>query len=106
MAAAGCAAGCSSAQQAPAEQAKPAEPAAPAVDVAAHMHEHLARVTTMQEAVIRGDIEAAVEQFVMVGATLAASPMDVGEGIKVARVADPFGNVIGLIENPHFSVGR
>ena len=57
----GCAAGCSSAQQAPAEQAKPAEPAAPAVDVAAHMHEHLARVTTMQEAVIRGDIEAAVE---------------------------------------------
>jgi hypothetical protein len=48
-------------QQPPAEQAKPAEPAAPAVDVAAHMHEHLARVTTMQQAVIRGDIEAAVE---------------------------------------------
>ena len=48
-------------QQPPAEQAKPAEPAAPAVDVAKHMHEHLARVTTMQEAVIRGDIEAAVE---------------------------------------------
>jgi hypothetical protein len=30
--------------------------------------------------------------------------MDVGEGIKVAAVADPFGNVIGLIENPHFAV--
>ena len=59
--AAGCAVGCSGAQQPPAEQAKPAEPAAPAVDVAKHMHEHLARVTTMQEAVIRGDIEAAVE---------------------------------------------
>ena len=29
---------------------------------------------------------------------------DVGEGIKVAAVADPFGNVIGLIENPHFAV--
>jgi predicted enzyme related to lactoylglutathione lyase len=27
---------------------------------------------------------------------------DVGDGIKVATVADPFGNVIGLIENPHF----
>jgi hypothetical protein len=59
--------GCGGGQQAPAEQAKPAEPAAPAqpaapaVDVAKHMHEHLARVTTMQEAVIRGDIEAAVE---------------------------------------------
>ena len=27
---------------------------------------------------------------------------DVGEGIKVA-VTDPFGNVVGLIENPHFT---
>jgi len=57
----GCSVGCSGAQQPPAEQAKPAEPAAPAVDVAKHMHEHLSRVATMQEAVIRGDIEAAVE---------------------------------------------
>ena len=53
--------GCGGGQQAPAEQAKPAEPPKPAVDVAKHMHEHLARVTAMQEAVIRGDIEAAVE---------------------------------------------
>ena len=28
---------------------------------------------------------------------------DVGGDIKVATVADPFGNVIGLIENPHFA---
>ncbi len=27
---------------------------------------------------------------------------EVGGDIKVATVADPFGNVIGLIENPHF----
>ena len=27
---------------------------------------------------------------------------DVGGDIKVATVADPFGNVIGLIHNPHF----
>ena len=53
--------GCGGAPQPPAEQARPAEPAAPAVDVAKHMHEHLARVTSMQEAVIRGDVEAAVE---------------------------------------------
>jgi hypothetical protein len=53
--------GCSGSQQAPAEQAKPAEPAASSVDVAKHMHEHLARVTAMQDAVIRGDMEAAVE---------------------------------------------
>jgi hypothetical protein len=28
----------------------------------------------------------------------------VGDEIKVATVADPFGNVIGLIQNPHFKV--
>jgi predicted enzyme related to lactoylglutathione lyase len=27
---------------------------------------------------------------------------EVGEGILVAAVSDPFGNTIGLIENPHF----
>lgn len=27
---------------------------------------------------------------------------EVGEGIKVATITDPFGNEIGLIENPHF----
>jgi hypothetical protein len=53
--------GCGGTPQPPAEQAKPAESAAPAVDVASHMHEHLARVTSMQEAVVRGDMEAAVE---------------------------------------------
>jgi predicted enzyme related to lactoylglutathione lyase len=31
---------------------------------------------------------------------------DVGEGIKVATVADPFGNPFGIIENPHFSVEK
>lgn len=29
---------------------------------------------------------------------------DVGEGIRVGLVQDPYGNVIGLIENPHFGV--
>jgi hypothetical protein len=29
---------------------------------------------------------------------------DVGEGIKVATVNDPFGNAIGLLENPHFAL--
>jgi len=31
-----------------------------------------------------------------------SAPDDVGEGIQVATVADPFGNLVGLIENPHF----
>ncbi len=29
---------------------------------------------------------------------------DVGGGIKVATVEDPFGNLFGIIENPHFKL--
>ena len=36
------------------------------------------------------------------GAVAVHAPQDVGEGIQVATVRDPFGNHIGLIENPQF----
>jgi predicted enzyme related to lactoylglutathione lyase len=36
------------------------------------------------------------------GARAVHAPRDVGGGIQVATVTDPFGNSIGLIENPHF----
>ena len=48
------------------------------------------------------DIDKAVQQFTSDGAALKAPVQDVGGDIKVATVADPFGNLIGLIENPHF----
>ena len=48
------------------------------------------------------EINAAVAHFVSCGATMVSDAKDVGEGIKVATVADPFGNLIGLLENPHF----
>ena len=38
------------------------------------------------------------------GASPHEAIQDVGEGIRVAAVTDPFGNVVGLIENPHFKV--
>lgn len=38
------------------------------------------------------------------GATSHRAPQEVGEGIIVATVNDPFGNVLGLIENPHFKI--
>jgi predicted enzyme related to lactoylglutathione lyase len=50
------------------------------------------------------EIGRAVDHFRAVGASLVSDAQDVGEGIKVAAVADPFGNVIGLIENPHFKL--
>jgi predicted enzyme related to lactoylglutathione lyase len=48
------------------------------------------------------DIVAEVERVAAIGAAVVQPVQDVGEGIKVATVADPFGNLIGLIQNPHF----
>jgi predicted enzyme related to lactoylglutathione lyase len=38
------------------------------------------------------------------GARAKTDIKDVGDGIKVATLIDPFGNVIGIIENPHFKI--
>ncbi|MEP7284703.1 MAG: VOC family protein [Chloroflexota bacterium] len=48
------------------------------------------------------DIDEAYKWLVQLGATEYRSIQDVGDGIRVASVIDPFGNLIGLIENPHF----
>jgi predicted enzyme related to lactoylglutathione lyase len=40
------------------------------------------------------------------GAEAFEEPKDVGGGIIVATVKDPFGNVLGLIENPFFKGGE
>jgi hypothetical protein len=32
-------------------------------------------------------------------------PPPAHEGIKVATVRDPFGNVLGIVQNPHFGRG-
>jgi predicted enzyme related to lactoylglutathione lyase len=50
------------------------------------------------------DCAAACRRILELGATIHEPVSDVGEGIKVATVKDPFGNVFGLIENPHFKV--
>ena len=50
------------------------------------------------------DVDAAVEHFTRAGASLAVPGHDVGDDIRVATIADPFGNLVGLIENPHFAL--
>ncbi|HET9426080.1 MAG TPA: VOC family protein [Gemmatimonadaceae bacterium] len=50
-------------------------------------------------------MDAAIEALRAEEVTVRSEPRDVGEGIKVATVEDPFGNLIGLIENPHFGQG-
>jgi predicted enzyme related to lactoylglutathione lyase len=48
------------------------------------------------------DIDAEFARIVGLGASEHEAVQDVGDGIRVAELKDPFGNVIGLIENPHF----
>jgi catechol 2,3-dioxygenase-like lactoylglutathione lyase family enzyme len=52
------------------------------------------------------DVTKAVARFIELGATPLDAVQDVGGGIKVAAVLDPFGNRLGLIENPHFDPGQ
>ena len=44
------------------------------------------------------------QHLLKLGATVHSDIQDVGDGIKTAAIRDPFGNVVGLIENPHFSM--
>ena len=52
------------------------------------------------------DIRASYKRLLDLGATSVSDVQDVGGGILVAEVRDPFGNVLGIIYNPHFQVGE
>ena len=51
------------------------------------------------------DAQAAYTRLVGLGARARDPVHDVGGEILVATVVDPFGNVFGIIENPHFKLG-
>jgi predicted enzyme related to lactoylglutathione lyase len=48
------------------------------------------------------DIVSAHDRLIKLGASTLDPIVEVGGGIKVAAVRDPFGNRFGLIENPNF----
>lgn len=50
------------------------------------------------------NIQEIYDQFLRLGATENEKPYNVGGEIITATVKDPFGNVIGLIFNPHFKI--
>lgn len=50
------------------------------------------------------DAASAHARLIELGATSLEPVTEVGGGIKVAAVTDPFGNRFGVIENPHFDV--
>ena len=47
---------------------------------------------------------AVLARLTSLGAEVHEPVKDVGGGIKVASVRDPFGNLFGIIENPHFKL--
>jgi len=51
------------------------------------------------------DAELAFARLIELGATELEAVTDVGGNIKVAAVCDPFGNRLGIIENPNFDPG-
>ena len=50
------------------------------------------------------NVKATYDELLHSGATPFEEPMDVGDGIIVAAVKDPWGNAVGIIYNPHFSL--
>ena len=50
------------------------------------------------------DIQVTFAQLLACGATAHEQPTNVGEEIWVAMLKDPWGNIIGIIQNPHFKV--
>lgn len=48
------------------------------------------------------DADLALAHLLECGATPLEAVTDVGGGIRVAAVRDPFGNRLGIIQNPHF----
>ncbi|MEO7040873.1 MAG: VOC family protein [Gemmatimonadaceae bacterium] len=51
-----------------------------------------------------GNADAAVTKLLAAGATLRSPVSEVGDGIRVGTVMDPFGNELGVIENPLFKL--
>lgn len=52
------------------------------------------------------DASAAYDRLLALGATDHEPIQDVGGGVKIGAVRDPYGNVLGVVENPHFRYGE
>ena len=50
------------------------------------------------------DTRATYDMLIAAGATPHEVPNEVGGGIVVAAVKDPWGNALGIIYNPHFAL--
>jgi predicted enzyme related to lactoylglutathione lyase len=48
------------------------------------------------------DADKAYARLIAKGATAFEPVQDVGGGVKIGAVRDPFGNILGVVENPQF----
>lgn len=48
------------------------------------------------------DVNAAFERLLAMGAALHSAPTQRGAGFVTASVVDPFGNLLGIMSNPHY----
>ncbi len=48
------------------------------------------------------DVAATFDRLLSMGATQHQPPRDFGEGFIGASVVDPFGNILGVMRNPHY----
>ncbi len=48
------------------------------------------------------DVTATLEKLLPMGAKEHQAPTDRGEGFITASVVDPFGNILGIMYNPHY----
>ena len=52
------------------------------------------------------DARAAYARLVSLGASEHSPIQDVGGDILIGSVRDPFGNILGVVQNPHFAMER
>jgi predicted enzyme related to lactoylglutathione lyase len=48
------------------------------------------------------DVPATLQRLLELGATAYQAPRDQGAGFITASVIDPFGNILGIMYNPHY----
>jgi predicted enzyme related to lactoylglutathione lyase len=52
------------------------------------------------------DVVTEVNRIVALGAVIDSPVTEVGGGIRVASLKDPYGNLFGVIENPQFDLSK
>ena len=48
------------------------------------------------------DVNATFHRLLSLGAKQLEAPLDRGQGYITASVVDPFGNILGIMYNPHY----